>query len=360
MNEDNRSRDDQIDKKVEEEKAEEGEQEFKEEAEGEAKQEFKEEAQEEAKEQVQEQAEEEVKEQAAQAPDEEYSSEIISKPDPKTKPSPPERIAYIQFRPTGKVYLYDANNLELDKGDQVIVETERGLGFARIVVAPRPYAGEREPEDGFRRIVRRANKKDLLHHEKNLAKELEAYEYCKKKIEGDGLEMKLIDVVFLHSGGKGIFSFSSEERVDFRDLVKDLAHKFHTRIEMRQIGIRDECKMIGGVGHCGRQLCCASWVREFQPVSIKMAKDQNLSLNPVKVSGVCGRLLCCLGYEAENYKELTKCMPRIGRRIETPKGPGEVMNIDVFKRIVSVHLDDGGYAKFSQCEINGCRGKAKE
>jgi len=279
---------------------------------------------------------------------------VVSTPTPA---APPERVVIIEFRKAGKTYLYDAGNLELAKGDWIIIETERGLGLAEVIVAPRAYAGESTPEDGFRRVIRRANEKDLAYHEKNVAKEHEAFEFCKKRIEEERLKMKLVDVIFLHSGGKGIFSFSSEERVDFRNLVRDLAQKFHTRIEMRQIGVRDESKIIGGIGHCGRQLCCASWIRDFQPVSIKMAKDQNLSLNPVKVSGVCGRLLCCLGYEAECYKELIKDMPRVGKKIDTPQGPGEVINVDVFKRTVSVHLDEGGYGKFKQEEVCPCQRK---
>ena len=210
-------------------------------------------------------------------------------------------IVGVRFKKASKVYDFDANGLELAPGEEVIVEVERGLGMGTVVNRPR----EVDPASVVRqlkKVVRKADAVDQERHGFNLEREKEAFEICREKIARFKLPMKLIRVEYLFDSSKAIFYFTSETRVDFRELVKDLASGFHTRIEMRQVGVRDEAKMIGGLGPCGRELCCAGFLSDFEPVTIKMAKEQGLALNPVKISGICGRLMCCLSYEHEMYK----------------------------------------------------------
>jgi cell fate regulator YaaT (PSP1 superfamily) len=194
--------------------------------------------------------------------------------------------------------------------------------------------------EGFKNILRKAQPADLQAAAGNAAKEKEAYDFCLARIKERGMEMKLVRVEYLFDGSKAIFYFTADGRIDFRELVKDLAHAFHTRIEMRQIGVRDESGMVGGLGVCGRELCCATFLREFEPVSVKMAKEQNLALNPTKISGQCGRLLCCLGYEFETYCSLKRCLPKCGKRVQCGDVNGEVIKLNILEGTVTIKTDD--------------------
>ncbi|WP_246525679.1 PSP1 domain-containing protein [Geomobilimonas luticola] len=249
------------------------------------------------------------------------------------------KIAKIQFNTAGKLYDFNAGNLDLKPGDRVIVETERGKSLATVVVGPRAFEKGAVPE-GLKNIMRKALPEDLDAAARNAIKEKEAHALCLAKINERGMDMKLVRVEYLYDGSKAIFYFTADGRVDFRELVKDLAHAFHTRIEMRQIGVRDEAKMVGGIGICGRELCCSSFLREFEPVSVKMAKEQNLALNPTKISGQCGRLLCCLSYEYETYCTLKKCLPKCGKRVKHGNVEGEVVKLGVLDGTVTVRTDD--------------------
>lgn len=251
------------------------------------------------------------------------------------------KIVKIQFNAAGKLYDFNAGNLELKAGDKVIVETERGKSIGSVVVAPREYEKAHLPE-GLKNIQRKAEPADLEAVAANAVKEKEAHKFCLAKIKERGMEMKLVRVEYLFDGSKAIFYFTADGRVDFRELVKDLAHAFHTRIEMRQIGVRDESKMVGGIGICGRELCCSSYLREFEPVSVKMAKEQNLALNPTKISGQCGRLLCCLSYEFDTYCSLRKCLPKCGKHVRCGSVEGEVVKLNVLQGTVTVKSDHDG------------------
>ncbi len=226
------------------------------------------------------------------------------------------KVVKIQFQTAGKLYDFAAGDTELRPGDRVIVETERGKSIGTVIKGPIDM--EVVP-DGLKNILRKAQPEDILAAEGNASREKEAFDFCLARIKERGMDMKLVRVEYLFDGSKAIFYFTADGRVDFRELVKDLAHTFHTRIEMRQIGVRDEAKMVGGIGICGRELCCSSFLRDFEPVSVKMAKEQNLALNPTKISGQCGRLLCCLGYEYETYCSLRKCLPKCGKRVQKRK-----------------------------------------
>ncbi|MCP4601038.1 MAG: stage 0 sporulation family protein [Proteobacteria bacterium] len=246
-------------------------------------------------------------------------------------------VVGIKLHASGPVILFDCHDMYLDQGDNVVVETGRGLAFGEVVVpGRRRFVGEEK----LPRVVRKATSNDMLQHERNRDRQDAAYRLCQDRIERLELQMKLIKVEYLHGGNKAVFYFSADGRIDFRELVRDLARRLHTRIEMRQIGVRDASRMLGGVGACGCQLCCNLYLREFQPVSIRMAKDQNLLLNPQKVSGVCGRLLCCLTYEDDVYKKAAKGMPRVGRRVITPDGEGRIRDRDVLKQVMRVQLSD--------------------
>lgn len=249
------------------------------------------------------------------------------------------KVVKLQFNTAGKLYDFNTGELELNPGDKVIVETERGRSIATVVVAPREYADNEVPE-GMKTVLKRALQEDMADKGRNIEKEKEAFDFCLAKIKERGMEMKLIRVEYLFDGSKAIFYFTADGRVDFRELVKDLAHTFRTRIEMRQIGVRDEAKMVGGIGICGRELCCSSFLRDFEPVSVKMAKEQNLALNPTKISGQCGRLLCCLGYEFETYCSLRKCLPKCGKRVNCGGVEGEVIKLNILQGTVTVKTDD--------------------
>ena len=247
-------------------------------------------------------------------------------------------IVSIKFKSSGKSYYFSPEGMVLREGDKVIVETAKGLEIAECA------QGNRMVEDAsivkpLRPVVRIATEQDKRTEEQNRLREKEAFVICQKKIEDHGLEMKLVDVECCFDGSKTLFFFTADGRVDFRELVKDLASVFHNRIELRQIGVRDEAKMLGGIGICGRPYCCHAFLNDFAPVSTKMAKIQNLSLNPAKISGSCGRLMCCLRYEEEAYEDLVKNVPKQGAFVETTAGYGNVVSVDLLKQLVKVHLE---------------------
>lgn len=261
------------------------------------------------------------------------------------------RIVSVQFSPASKLYDFLAGETELSPGDQVVVETERGPGIAEVKREPK----EREIQEGeaLVAISRKATPEDIVMQERNRQREKEAYDFCLRRIVERNMQMKLVKVEYLFDGSKAVFFFTADGRVDFRDLVKDLAHTFHTRIEMRQIGVRDESKLTGGIGICGRELCCCSWLRDFQPVSVKMAKEQNLALNPSKISGQCGRLLCCLDYEYETYCSLRKTFPKCGKRVRTATASGVIDKLNILTGTLTLKLDDGKLHVIKREEILG-------
>lgn len=260
------------------------------------------------------------------------------------------RIVRIQFSTAGKLYDFAAGKLSLKPGDRVIVETERGKSIGKVVAGPLEVDDSALPE-GIKPVSRLAEPHDLTAAAANAAKEKEAHKFCLARIKERGMEMKLVRVEYLFDGSKAIFYFTADGRVDFRELVKDLAHAFHTRIEMRQIGVRDESKMVGGIGICGRELCCSSYLREFEPVSVKMAKEQNLALNPSKISGQCGRLLCCLSYEFETYCSLRKGLPKCGKRVQCCGVDGEVVKVNVLQGTVTIKGSDDTLVQLKGDEI---------
>ena len=246
----------------------------------------------------------------------------------------------VRFENAGKLYFFDPGELWPTPGDYVLVETSRGVEFGEVVT------GIKEIDDStlqspLKPVVRIASAEDIQHNKDNKVAQREAYEVCQKKIAEHKLDMKLVSVEYTFDNSKILFYFTANGRVDFRALVKDLASVFKTRIELKQIGVRDEAKMMGGLGLCGRPVCCAQFMGDFQPVSIKMAKEQNLSLNPTKISGVCGRLMCCLKYEQDHYEATRKRMPRVGREVITPDGNGTVQEINVLKETVRVRVPKG-------------------
>ena len=251
-----------------------------------------------------------------------------------------KKIVGIRFKPAGKVYDFDCGAFVLNLGDHVIVETEQGLGFGTVVVPP-TSSDLRPSKKSLKKVYRLANEKDFNQREKNLADEKSAHEYCLKCIQELKLKMNLFSVEKAFDASKFTFFFTAEGRVDFRQLVKMLVKQLGTRIEMRQVGIRNQAKMCGGIGRCGRELCCSAFLEKFEPVSIRMAKDQSLSLNPTKISGQCSRLMCCLRYENETYKELRKNFPKIGKTIETTNGKGKIIRHNALYNRVTVRLDDG-------------------
>jgi cell fate regulator YaaT (PSP1 superfamily) len=249
------------------------------------------------------------------------------------------KIVKVQFHTAEKLYDFNSAGLDLKPGDRVIVETDRGRSMAIVATVPSPVPDEHVPES-LKSIVRKATYADLEAAERNRAREKETHVFCQAKIAERNLDMKLVKVEYVFDGSKAIFYFTADGRIDFRDLVKDLAQQFHTRIEMRQIGVRDEAKIVGGLGICGRELCCSSFLRDFAPVSVKMAKEQNLALNPTKISGQCGRLLCCLGYEFETYCELRKGLPKCGKHVKCGAGEGEVTKVNTLGRSFTIKTAD--------------------
>lgn len=248
-------------------------------------------------------------------------------------------VVGVRFKKAGKIYYFDPAGNNLNYGDKVIVETIRGVEFGEVVV-PQKQVKDDEVVLPLKPVIRVAGEDDIKHHEKNRQKEKEAFDICLKKINEYGLGMKLIDVEYTFDNNKILFYFTADGRVDFRELVKDLASIFKTRIELRQVGVRDESKILGGLGVCGRVLCCKAHLGDFQPVSIKMAKEQGLSLNPTKISGTCGRLMCCLKYEQEAYEELIDKVPGIGSIVETELGQGTVVEMNLIKELIKVKLND--------------------
>lgn len=246
-------------------------------------------------------------------------------------------VVGVKFKTAGKMYYFSPGELHVKTGDNVIVETARGLEFG-TVCQDEKQIDESELVAPLKNIIRISTESDHKKHQENLAKKEEALRLCQEKIDAHKLEMKLIDVEYTFDNSKVVFYFTADGRVDFRELVKDLAAVFRMRIELRQIGARDEAKMIGGVGNCGRGLCCNTWLRDFEPVSIKMAKVQNLSLNPTKISGICGRLMCCLKYENEIYTELKKGMPNVGERIKTPDGIAVVTDVNILENLIKTRI----------------------
>ena len=246
------------------------------------------------------------------------------------------KVIGVRFRTAGKIYFFSPGKFEVKRGDQVIVETARGVEFGNVVMGPKEVKDE-EITQPLKTVIRLATEDDRRVEEKNRKKEKEAFQICLEKIHKHELEMKLIDAEYTFDNNKVLFYFTADGRIDFRELVKDLASVFKTRIELRQIGVRDETKIVGGIGICGRPLCCASYLSEFIPVSIKMAKEQNLSLNPTKISGVCGRLMCCLKYEEDTYEELNGRLPNIGDYVTTDDGlKGEVHSVSILRQLVKV------------------------
>ncbi|MFJ8066782.1 stage 0 sporulation family protein [Psychrobacillus sp. NPDC096426] len=248
-------------------------------------------------------------------------------------------VVGVRFKKAGKIYYFDPVDFALKKDDYVIVETARGVEYGKVVV-PIKQVGEHDVVLPLKQVVRPSTEKDRIQVEENRLESVQALALGTEKILERALEMKLVDVEYTFDRNKIIFYFTAEGRVDFRDLVKDLASVFRTRIELRQIGVRDEAKMLGGIGPCGRMLCCSTFLGDFEPVSIKMAKDQNLSLNPSKISGLCGRLMCCLKYENDEYEEAREQMPDIGDKIETPDGLGRVVSMNILERVLRIELND--------------------
>ena len=261
-----------------------------------------------------------------------------------------KRIIGVRFKRLGKIYFFDPKWLEVKKGESVIVETAQGEEIAEVVV-PNRMIEEEKVVAPLKKVLRLASPRDIKHAEECKKKEKEAFELCNKKIKEHNLQMTLTDVEYKFDNSKILFYFTADGRVEFRDLVKDLAAIYKTRIELRQIGVRDEVKRIGGNGVCGRELCCCSFLSDFETVSIKMAKEQNISLNPSKISGNCGRLMCCLKYEQEVYEEKLKKLPNIGAIVKTPDGKGEVEGLETLKETVKVRIKDGEIFKVKKYDV---------
>ena len=262
-------------------------------------------------------------------------------------------IIGVRFKEVSKIYYFDPDGKEYPLGELVIVETTRGVECGTVAIPNREVPDESITKP-LKRVVRKASKEDRRRIEENHQKEKRAYRICQEKIAANKLEMKLVGVEYTFDNSKILFYFTADGRVDFRELVKDLASVFRTRIELRQIGVRDEAKMLGGLGICGRPFCCSSFLGEFQPVSIKMAKEQGLSLNPTKISGTCGRLMCCLKYESEVYEELLKQTPKTGAVVKTPEGRGVVIDVNLLTGKLTVRLDSNPEAPqtFSKQDVN--------
>ncbi|TFB21055.1 stage 0 sporulation protein [Filobacillus milosensis] len=245
----------------------------------------------------------------------------------------------VRFKKAGKIYYFDPGDTKMTTDDYVIVETVRGVEFGKVVIANK-QVDEEDVVLPLKKVIRLADDKDKLTVSENKEKTEEAYQVCQDKIKEHNLDMNLVDAEFTFDRNKIIFYFTADGRVDFRELVKDLAAIFKTRIELRQIGVRDEAKMLGGIGPCGRMLCCSTFLGDFEPVSIKMAKDQNLSLNPAKISGLCGRLMCCLKYENDMYEDAKQELPDIGQIMTTANGKGKVVGINILEKLVQVELSE--------------------
>lgn len=250
-------------------------------------------------------------------------------------------VVQIRLREAGKISYYDASECRPQAGDYCIVQAERGLEYGQAVSDIEEVL-DSDIERPLRKVVRIAGRRDMQQINENKKKAKEVFDICVKKIEEHKVPMKLVECEYTFDRSKIIFYFTAEERVDFRNLVKDLANIFKAKIELKQIGVRDEARLMGGYGPCGRPLCCATFLKDFDPVSIKMAKDQNLPLNPAKISGLCGRLMCCLGFESSTYKKLSKNLPKVGEIIQTEQGPGKIIARNIIKQSLTVELEGGG------------------
>ncbi|KXI82659.1 stage 0 sporulation protein [Bacillus cereus] len=248
-------------------------------------------------------------------------------------------VVGVRFKKAGKVYYFDPNQFDISENEFVIVETVRGIEYGKVVITKK-QVDENDVVLPLKKVIRIANENDRTIVEENKHAAKEAYQVCQQKVVEHNLDMKLVDVEYTFDRNKIIFYFTADGRIDFRELVKDLAAIFRTRIELRQIGVRDEAKMLGGIGPCGRMLCCSTFLGDFEPVSIKMAKDQNLSLNPAKISGLCGRLMCCLKYENDEYEAAKEQLPDLDQCIQTPHGTGRVIGLNILERLIQVELVD--------------------
>ncbi|TVP86862.1 MAG: stage 0 sporulation protein [Alkalicoccus sp.] len=251
------------------------------------------------------------------------------------------RVIGVRFKKTGKIYYFSPGDLEIEKDDYVIVETARGVEFGKTVIGMKEVE-EQDVVLPLKKVLRLATDNDKMTIQQNKKEAEKAFDVCLKKITEHNLDMKLVDVEFTFDRNKILFYFTADGRIDFRTLVKDLASIFRTRIELRQIGVRDEAKMLGGIGPCGRMLCCSTFLGDFEPVSIKMAKDQNLSLNPTKISGLCGRLMCCLKYENDMYESAKKELPDLYQKLNTSYGKGKVTGLNMLERLVQVEIYESG------------------
>ena len=270
------------------------------------------------------------------------------------------KIVGVRFRNAGKIYYFDPIDMEMETGTHVIVETARGVEFGTVMIAPKDVEDDKVTQP-LKPVIRIATDADEKQQQKNKEKQENAYKICLEKIEKHGLEMKLVQAEYTFDNNKLLFYFTADGRIDFRELVKDLASVFRTRIELRQIGVRDETKILGGIGICGRQLCCSSYLTEFVPVSIKMAKEQNLSLNPTKISGVCGRLMCCLKNEQETYEYLNSTLPEINEYVTTKDGlRGEVQSVSVLRQLVKVKVDVNGEKELREYKVKELKFKQKK
>lgn len=270
------------------------------------------------------------------------------------------KIVGVRFRNAGKIYYFDPLDMELETGMHVIVETARGVEFGVVMIPSKEIEDEKVPQP-LKPLIRIATDADEQQHQKNKEKQEGAYKICLEKIAKHGLEMKLVQAEYTFDGRKLLFYFTADGRIDFRELVKDLAAVFRTRIELRQIGVRDETKILGGMGICGRELCCSSYLSEFVPVSIKMAKEQNLSLNPTKISGVCGRLMCCLKNEQETYEYLNSNLPEVNEYVTTNDGlRGEVQSVSVLRQIVKVKVEVDGEKELREYKVKDLKFKQRK
>lgn len=269
------------------------------------------------------------------------------------------KVIGVRFRTAGKIYFFDPLKFEIKRGDHVIVETARGIEYGTVMAEPREVDDDKVVQP-LKPVIRIANERDAEQEKSNREREKEAFQICLEKIQEHGLEMKLIDAEYTFDNNKVLFYFTADGRIDFRELVKDLASVFRTRIELRQIGVRDETKLLGGIGICGRPLCCHSYLADFVPVSIKMAKEQNLSLNPTKISGVCGRLMCCLKNEEETYEELNRRLPNVGDTVTAEDGTkGEVQSVNVLRQRVKVVVEEGDSKEIKEYEVGQLHFKRK-
>ena len=270
------------------------------------------------------------------------------------------KVVGIRFRNAGKIYYFDPLDIDFSTGDHAIVETARGIEYGTVMIAPREVEDDKVIQP-LKPVIRRATPQDDQTVIDNREKEKHAYKVCMEKIAKHELQMKLVQAEYTFDNNKLLFYFTADGRIDFRELVKDLASVFRTRIELRQIGVRDETKMLGGIGICGRELCCCTYLSDFVPVSIKMAKEQNLSLNPTKISGVCGRLMCCLKYEQDTYEYLNSRMPSVGEKVKTPEGIiGEVKSVSVLRQLVRVVIDNGEEKELREYTVDDLRLKPRQ